>query len=212
MRELWRSASEVLAGEGEEMTGSVPCTSSGDITEIKRRLVAFLDKYNKLRKYTLEAIALFDEIEKEEKSKISVLFGGENSASVFFRGITRGRYAEVLFDGETGGLSVSTPRSEVLSAEKLSGGAFDQLYFSVRLALGRKLLEGGAGFFLLDDPFIKSDSGRLEAQMEMLRDAASKGWQVLYFTAKDEVRSILSGAVKDGDVKYFEAAGFTGKP
>ena len=70
----------------------------------------------------------------------------------------------------------------------------DQLYFAVRVALGSKLLPDEKAFFLLDDPFIKSDTQRLKKQLGMLLELSRIGWQVLYFSAKDEVKNMLKTA------------------
>ena len=89
---------------------------------------------------------------------------------------------------------------ECLDVYKLSGGAYDQLYFSIRLALGEKLLKGMQGFFILDDPFIKADGERLQRQIKLLKKISSYGWQILYFTAKDEILEVLDEDIRDGKV------------
>ncbi len=66
----------------------------------------------------------------------------------------------------------------------LAGGAYDQLYFSIRLALAEKILKGKTGFFILDDPFIKSDHKRLAKQMDLLKKISKLGWQIIYFSSK----------------------------
>ena len=88
-----------------------------------------------------------------------------------------------------------------LNAWQLSGGAYDQLYLCIRISLGEKLLSGKKGFFILDDPFLKSDTRRLVNQINFLRDLAAHGWQVIFFTAKDEVKTVLAGAIERGEVR-----------
>ena len=92
----------------------------------------------------------------------------------------------------------------MLFPEQLSGGAYDQLYFSIRLALARKLLQGEKGFFLLDDPFIKADPRRLSRLLEMLLQLAAEGWQIIYFSSKGEVREALKGKQQ---VRIFDLSG-----
>jgi len=84
-----------------------------------------------------------------------------------------------------------------LPAESLSSGAYDQLYFAIRLGLGQKLLDNQAGFFILDDPFIKSDQKRLRQQLDMLLNFSKNGWQIIYFSAKNEVRDYLENKVNN---------------
>ena len=97
----------------------------------------------------------------------------------------------------------------MLEGSRLSGGAADQLYFAIRLALGKRLLGGGTGFFILDDPFVKADPFRLTTLLGMLEQIVSQGWQVLYFSAKGEVKAALQEGIECGRVKLFTMAGDT---
>lgn len=206
MREIWKSAAVLLAGEGAEASDDIPCDSSADLGEIRRRLAAFIRKHDTLREDVTAALEIFGEIDGEEREKISGLFGEGSPVSVYFSKITSGRYDSVVFDKEAGGAAVRLKTGGLLEPSMLSGGAYDQLYLSVRLALGESLLEGEKGFFIMDDPFIKADSLRLRAQGGVLREVAAAGWQIIYFTAKDEVRDMLSDDIKAGEVNYYEAA------
>ncbi len=87
-----------------------------------------------------------------------------------------------------------------MSPNVLSGGAYDQLYLTIRISLAEKLLDEEKGFFILDDPFLKSDTERLRRQMELLLDLSQQGWQILYFTAKDEVKNTLQKYIDVGQV------------
>jgi len=51
--------------------------------------------------------------------------------------------------------------------------------------------------------FIKADPHRLAIQLEMLKTAVSRGWQVLYFSAKGEVKEALQKEINRGLVKLF---------
>ena len=87
------------------------------------------------------------------------------------------------------------------------GGAYDQLYLSVRLTLGEKLLKGGKGFFIMDYPFIKADKERLQRQIDILKRISESGWQIIYFTAKDEVKDVLKKDIQSGNVQYIPIKG-----
>ena len=41
------------------------------------------------------------------------------------------------------------------------------------------------------DPFIKADIERLQKQINIIKKMSESGWQIIYFTAKDEVRDVL---------------------
>ena len=95
----------------------------------------------------------------------------------------------------------------MLAAEKLSGGAYDQLYLSIRIALGEKLLKGRKGFFILDDPLVKADPDRLQEQIETLKKISELEWQVMYFSAKGEIKGALEEDIKKGTINYVEVQG-----
>ena len=94
-----------------------------------------------------------------------------------------------------------------MGAEKLSGGTYDQLYFSIRLALGEKLLKGKKGFFIMDDPFVKADLDRVQRQIEMLKKISKLGWQVIYFSAKKEIKDVLKEDIDHSAVNYIQLQG-----
>jgi DNA repair protein SbcC/Rad50 len=150
------------------------------------------------------ALAVFDDIEAKERQQVSKLFGKESPVSEYFSRITEGHYDTVTFDPGSGVVSVKNRKGENLPADKLSSGAYDQLYLAVRLALGRRIAPDGAGFFIMDDPFIRSDPDRLVLQMRMLADIVREGWQVLYFSSKGEVKQVLDKEIKKGTVKLID--------
>jgi DNA repair exonuclease SbcCD ATPase subunit len=200
MEEVERKVNEVLRLDGEY----VYCRTLVDLDGARNRLRDFISAYEKDRDDVLKAIQIFDEIEREEKEKVSVLFDTESSISERFRQITGGLYEKVSLNPENGEIEVRRGDGLVLNAVKLSGGAYDQLYLSIRLALGEKLLKGQTGFFIMDDPFIKADPDRLRRQVEMLKVFSDLDWQIIYFSAKEEIRDILSKDIDRGIVKRIE--------
>jgi uncharacterized protein YhaN len=56
----------------------------------------------------------------------------------------------------------------------------------------------------MDDPFIKADPDRLRRQVEMLKVFSDLDWQIIYFSAKEEIRDILSKDIDRGIVKRIE--------
>ena len=156
----------------------------------------------------LTAISIFENLEREEEEKISSLFGKDSPISKHFREITGGIYQEIEFIvDDVKKVQVRLKDGSTLDAANLSGGAYDQLYLSVRVALGEKLLKGSKGFFIMDDPFVKADKERLERQIDILRSISKLGWQIIYFTAKDEVRDVLKHDIETGNAGYIEIQG-----
>jgi len=152
----------------------------------------------------LEIREIFNEIKQNEKEKISKLLSKERSIEEYFKEITNGLYEEVRFTIEPFEIKVKRKDNQIFSLNQLSGGTFDQLYFAIRLALGEKLLKENKGFFILDDPFIKSDSLRLSNQINLLKKMCSLGWQVLYFTCKDEILDNLNQEINNNKIKFKE--------
>ena len=183
------------------------CKTFVDLEAVKNKLQAFIDDNERKRENVLEVTEIFEEIEGEEKEKVSELFGSESLISKYFNEITNGLYEEVLFDQGTIKIQVKRRDGKILAAEKLSGGSYDQLYLSIRLALGEKLLKGKKGFFIMDDPFVKADPNRLQRQIKTLKEISSLGWQVIYFSAKGEIKDVLEEDIKAGTINYVEVQG-----
>jgi uncharacterized protein YhaN len=181
----------------------LPCQTIPDLRKAVEELSCWVSAQKEKKGAAEAAIKIFNEIKLEEEIKIGELFDKESSVSDCYRRITGNRYQKVLFDSENKEIMVRCQDGSSLAASKLSGGAYDQLYFAIRLALGEKLLHGEKGFFILDDPFIKADPHRLAIQLEMLKTAVSRGWQVLYFSAKGEVKEALQKEINRGLVKLF---------
>ena len=185
------------------------CTTSNDLEKIRERLKEFLNEnYNK-RDRILDIINIFSVIKNEEKEKISKLLSKKSNIADYFKEITDGVYTGVIFEMESGKLKILRKDDQIFEIEQLSGGTYDQLYFTIRLALGEQILQDKTGFFILDDPFIKADSIRLQRQIEMLKKICKFGWQVLYFTSKDEIIESLKEDISSGNVNYIELEDLT---
>jgi len=200
MGEVERRANEILASEGEYLH----CETSVDLHAVNHKLREYISDHEVRRNDVIEVIRIFEEIAEEEKQKVSELFGKGSSISQYFHQITGGLYGEVVFDQATGGVEVKRRDGLTLGAEKLSGGAYDQLYLSVRLALGESLLKGNPGFFIMDDPFVKADPERLQRGIETLKKISDAGWQIIYFSAKGEVNDVLREHIDRGEVTCIE--------
>jgi DNA repair protein SbcC/Rad50 len=200
MNDVERLANEILQ-TGEEF---VFCKTLNDLSGIQSMLEQFVRYHESIRDSVLAAIDIFTSIQEDEQKKVGALFGEERPVSEYFRLITGGRYTRVLYNRIDACIEAELKNGNRLPAEKLSGGAYDQLYFAVRVALGEELLKGDTGFFFLDDPFIKSDIVRLREQMKMLHQIAERGWQILFFSAKDEVLEMLQGDIDRVRVKLID--------
>lgn len=182
-----RAREATLPGEDEML----PCRSLPDLQRLAEDLQQFLGEVAARQHTARIAIEIFEEIEQEERQKVSVLFGEKSTISRMFKEITEGLYSTVSYESHAAGIRIKRRDGRVLPAAWLSSGAYDQLYFVIRLALAEKLLRNEKGFFILDDPFLKSDRQRLRRQLEVLLEFARRGWQIIYFSAKEEVQTAL---------------------
>lgn len=185
----------------------VVCRTISDLNEMKRTLKAFVDDVEKDRDDAQQVLRIFEDIESEDRSKVSELFGANRPVSRHFKTMTGGRYDEVIFDPVRSRISAREAGGAVISAGKLSGGTFDQLYLAIRLSVAEGILEGGRGFFLLDDAFVKSDIDRLHDQLALLTTLSDKGWQIVYFSAKKEVVDALQPQIKSDQIRLIRLQG-----
>jgi DNA repair exonuclease SbcCD ATPase subunit len=184
--------------------GPFLCQNILDLEIVSENLKSFIQNVEDKQKHVRIALEIFSEIEKEEEEKVSHLFGKDSAVSTHFKEITNSLYESIYYQPQDSGLQVKRRDGVSLSPESLSGGAYDQLYFAIRLALGETLLGGKSGFLILDDPFIKADTTRLKRQVDMLVDICRKGWQILYFSAKDEVLQALHEYVEKKEITLLQ--------
>ncbi len=194
-KEIGKKANNIL---GEK---DLRCHGSTDLDNIKKKVQTFINGKEIAKEDAIVSLGILEEIANEEKTKIGEQFGEESPVSKYFSEMTDGLYTNVEFNEKTEKIEVTRSDGTKLPPWKLSGGTYDQLYFSIRLALGEKLLGGEKGFFILDDPFIKASQNRLVVLIGMLKNLSESGWQIIYFSAKEEVREIIE---KDGKVKFIE--------
>jgi len=200
LSEIGKEANRILNIENDYLN----CETSLDLQAIKKRLQDFIDENETMKRDALQVLKIFEEIESEKKEKVSGLFGNDTAVCRYFKEITEGRYTEVFYRTEESVIEVLRRDGKVLSVDMLSAGAYDQLYLSIRLALGESLLKDRRGFFIMDDPFLRADTLRLSKQLETLRKISALGWQILYFSAKEEVKERL---IKRKDIVFIQLPG-----
>ncbi len=164
--------------------------SKADLEHLTKKLEDFVNQHRRKKENALTIIDILSEIEAEDREKIASLFGADSVITQHFQQITNHSYQLVEFDQEETRIIVTNKEGEKLYPQKLSAGTYDQLYFAIRLGLAQQLL-AEPGFFIMDDPFLKSDQKRLFEQLQMLLELSKQGWQILYFSAKNEVKQTL---------------------
>lgn len=179
---------EVDAGPFDVDTPTLDGRSAAALRTLRSDLDALIEAIDRDAELSRRAIEIFDGLAEEEERKLTDLFAPDGPASRALARITDGRYDAIGYDPDGHRLTVTRRDGRTFPAERLSSGTRDQLYFASRVALARHVLGDRPGFFLLDDPFVGADPDRLARGFETLVDLASDGWQVIYLTAKGEVR------------------------
>ncbi len=178
-----------------EQDDQIVCENLDDLEDLNKRYQHFIDKHIQIKDAVLAAHSIFNEIEKEENKKIAEIFNDVYLKETFAH-ITDKRYKDLQYDASQKILWAIRIDDKRFRADFLSAGTFDQLYFCIRLALGRMRLKGNPGFLILDDPFLRSDITRLYRILDFLVILSEQGWQIIYITAKDEVKEYLKGNSK----------------
>jgi DNA repair exonuclease SbcCD ATPase subunit len=178
-----------------------PCRTTQELDHTGALIDRFCERIERDQRVAQDALAICQSIDAEEKNRVSELFGPQSKVTDYVASVTRGRYESVDYDPGRNQVYLTTAEGNRIPADYLSGGAYDQLYLAVRISIATRLLADKKGFLILDDPFVKADAGRLESMMELLRALAEDGWQILYFSAKDEVEAVLSADLREGRVQ-----------
>lgn len=102
----------------------------------------------------------FEQLQTDYSPKLN------GKACEVLRSITDGKYTEFLVD-EDYNITVRNDENVLVSSEYLSSGTFDQIYFSLRMALIS--LVAGEMPIILDDAFALYDDERVKRAIEYLR-------------------------------------------
>lgn len=201
-RQLERFGERAGGVRFEQFTGGpldLSVANLGALADLADRLREVVDAIETDAGVSRAAATVLDRLAESETEKMTTLFADGEAADVFRR-VTDDRYVDVSLTDDSR-LTVELASGERLSPAALSRGTRDQLYLAVRVALGRRLMGGRDGFFLLDDAFVSADPQRLERQAEVLGDLVESGWQVVYLTCKPDARDAL---VEQADAEVTE--------
>ena len=145
------------------------------------------------RREALEyAKEVLSECAKQLHRQFAPQLAGEVSRN--FAKLTAGRYRQVLVS-ENLQLRVEDSAANLFTADSLSGGSLDQLYFALRVALSRLVCkEGVYPPFLLDDSFVQYDEARAKEGWQLLRELAAEN-QIIYFTCHRQQLSLAGDNV-----------------
>ena len=166
--------------------------SIDSLDRLRIELGGLIAKIDFEAKLCAQAMDVFDVLLREEQEQLRELLSKGSEALNVFRAITGGSYVDLRYDPKTKSMTAIDTEGRSFTPNDLSKATRDQLYLSVRIALGERLLGGRQGLFIMDDPFIASDLDRISTQTELIRRVVDRGWQVILLTAREDLAKSLS--------------------
>ena len=137
--------------------------------------------------HTLQAVR--DEYEQHRQPETL------RDASGYLESLTQGRYHRVWTPLGEDVLRVDDSEGNALPVEVLSRGTREQLFLALRLALVAAYARRGAPLpLVLDDVLVNFDAHRAKAAVDVLRDFAENGHQVLVFTCHEHILKLFKTA------------------
>ncbi len=149
------------------------------------------------KKKELEQLGKELQLALDVLSEVSLAFGRDftprlnREMSRILTQLTNGRYTDIRSDDQFQ-LLVSAPETgELVSVQRLSGGALDQVYLSMRLAAVSLVEKSNEALPLfMDDPFLQYDALRMEKAVILLKELAQTR-QIFFFTCRESEREKL---------------------
>ena len=160
-----------------------------NLSKIEEKLVNHKEEMSTLETLN-QSMNLAKEVLEQayEKMKTSVTPKFTQNLSETISHITNGKYTNVVFHNEEG-LIVEMENGNYEPVAKLSVGAIDQLYLSLRLSMVEELSEEKMPI-ILDEAFAYYDEQRLENIFDYIKERF-KYHQIIIFTCTDREKNIM---------------------
>jgi uncharacterized protein YhaN len=164
------------------------------IEKLSNNRKVLVDQYKEITAKILAQINVFKVLEEYKKIEEGRIAEGLSS-SIFSKSLfaTTSHYNHI--EKEDGELFVRDQFGEYKIGE-LSTGAREQVLLGLRIGFASNLLAGEPLFLILDDAFQHSDWERRELLVEKMMDLAKAGWQIIYFSMDDHIKSLFENKVK----------------
>ncbi len=98
--------------------------------------------------------------------------------------LTDGKYSELRVSDDYKIMLKENKNGEIVSAEYLSGGTYDILYFALRLGIAKVIFDDKIPLLVLDDTFLQMDDKRAALTANYLK-ANCDAEQIIYFTCHE---------------------------
>ncbi|MBN8233632.1 AAA family ATPase [Halobacillus kuroshimensis] len=115
------------------------------------------------------------------------------AAEDYFRALTDRRYESIAADDPGLGITVLDSEGMLFAPGELSKGTRDQLYISLRLALGETMAGQRPLPFFMDDAFVHFDERRLQKMTTILQGVSTRH-QVLFFSWRSDLQQVFTDA------------------
>lgn len=117
------------------------------------------------------------------------------AASKFLASLTSGQYVRIWTPMGEDSLRIEDSQGASLPLDVLSRGTRETVYMAIRLALATMYAERGVVLpIVLDDVLVNLDVKRVRAAVNVIRDFARSGHQVLMFTCHEHVMKLFRSA------------------
>ena len=173
--------------------------------ELKRQRQA-LEEQLAYRKLQLAAVKLAKQCGEKAFKTMREQFSPklQTYASEYLAKITNGRYTQLAVKSEKNDLILEVDDADyggLMPGEYLSGGAYEQIYLALRLAMTRLLDPDKKLPLLLDDLLIQFDVERQNSTLELLDQMTQEGRQIVYFTCSKDMAERIDQQCADWVVK-----------
>ncbi|MBM3706062.1 MAG: hypothetical protein FJW66_06005 [Actinobacteria bacterium] len=170
------------------------------LENLRKKRLEKQNEYDICKARIIAGILVHSEIEalrREEDEKISEGLKSETVTKPLAE-IT-GDYKRLFLDGET--LMVSDDVRDYCIGD-LSTGAREQIMLALRIGFAARILKQESLFLILDDAFQHSDWKRRETLVSKLAEIAEKGWQIIYLSMDNHIKSLFDKAGKKFREQY----------
>lgn len=104
--------------------------------------------------------------------------------------LTDGKYSELRVSDDYKIMLKENENGEIVSAEYLSSGTYDILYFALRMGIAKVIFDEKIPLLILDDTFLQMDDKRAALTAEYLKNHPAAE-QIIYFTCHESQASLF---------------------
>jgi DNA repair exonuclease SbcCD ATPase subunit len=131
------------------------------------------------------------EFQSEEDKKLNEVLNSKELQELLLT--LTGRYKNLFFIDKE--IFISDGFND-FNLKDLSTGAKEQVMLALRIGFLKHILNQESAFLILDDAFQHSDYEKRENMVNKLFELADTGWQIIYFTMDDHIKSLFESYCK----------------